>query len=549
MENLSAPLRFQRVVLCLDSEAVRCPETVGLGGEELLAQAWLTVVSSGCKAREHLRSVDVESESWIVSSDDVDPINLAAAVKRDHRSRRVCLVAFRDTGSLRSRASSAGIDVVLGLADFVAGYREKQRRWVEAESKPMSSPASAELPRAEASGFGVAPGAVVSNSGAGPSAAAARPLGAFGAAPCPASGTSGQAGAWPKPADDVPFSVLPQPFAPDFTEASVMQRPVAAAPLGVVPPVGACAPMPEQTGQKAQRFAFGAGSAMPCASTAAAPGAPMSAAASVPSRSAFIMPVISGSGGSGKSTVSVLAALLSSKIGYRTVLVDFDLQFGDVLYLTGRDDALRVDEAIENPTQLSRLDADQASFPSIIGAPRRLERAEVVAGGVPQLLDALRGRFDVVIANTGSLWGEQHAAVLERCSKALFLVDQRPSSLRACQHALELCARCGIATSPFLFAVNRCSRGALYTSIDVSCALRGAQAVELADGGPDVEESLSAGRPEDLIGDRNELCDSVGNVLEGVLPGCAERLLEIGASHKPRGLFGRRRGRGRTACL
>ena len=101
----------------------------------------------------------------------------------------------------------------------------------------------------------------------------------------------------------------------------------------------------------------------------------------------------------------------------------------------------------------------------------------------PQLLDQLTARFDVVVANTGAAWAEQHALLLERSSKALFLIDQRPSSLRACQHALDLCARCGIATGPFLYAVNRCSKNALFTSIDVSCSLRGAHVFELKDGG------------------------------------------------------------------
>lgn len=423
-----------RVVLCLDAEAVRHPEAVGLAGEQLAAQPWLKVMTSGLEARRYLRDTDASSDVWVVSSDDVDPINLAAAVKRDHRERSVSLVAFEGTGSLRSRARFAGIDAVMGRVDFAAGYRSAKQRGAEARVRQ----------------------------------------------------------------EDVPR-------------------------------------VPQQAAARA---------AVPA--TSAAPAQNVQAAA----RSAFLLPVVSGSGGSGKSTVAVLAALLCSRIGYKTVLVDLDLQFGDVLSLIGRDDALRVDEAAQTLALLSRLRQEAGSSLAVVGAPRRLERAETVAAKVPQLVDALGATFDVIVANTGSLWGEQHAAVLERCSKALFLVDQRPSSLRACQHALELCVRCGIATSPFLFAVNRCSRGALYTSIDVSCALRGAQTVELADGGPDVEEALAAGRPEDLLEDRNELCESLRDVLEGMLPGCAERLAAAeAAAPRARRLFGRRRARGRAACL
>ena len=429
------------VVMCVDEEAARRPEAIGLAGEVLAAQPWLRVVSSGAAAREFVRSASGPVDAWVVSADDIDPINLAAAIKRDGRASEVNLVAFESTGSLLSRASSAGIDAVIGIAEFAVRYRDAKRRF---------------------------------------SGAAARP----------------------------------QVAVPSVA------TPIAQAPRVVRAP-----------------------------SNAAAPGnAAVSAVA--PERTAFVMPIVSGSGGSGKSTVSVLSAYLSQRLGYRTVLVDLDLQFGDVMTLVGRDEAVRVDDLIETPALIARLDAEPGGSPAIIGAPRRLEQAEAVARDVGGLVDALASRFDVVIANTGSLWGEQHAAVLERSSKAIFLIDQRPSSLHACQHALELCARCGIATGPFLFAVNRCERGALYTSIDASCALRGAKTLELAEGGFDVEDALAAGRPDDLIDDGNELCESIRDLLEGALPGCAERIAaKANALPRMKRLFGRRRAKARAACL
>lgn len=265
--------------------------------------------------------------------------------------------------------------------------------------------------------------------------------------------------------------------------------------------------------------------------------------------SSLVMPVVSGSGGAGKSTVSVLAALIAQRAGFKTALVDFDLQFGDVLALLGRDDALRVDEALAAPASLARIRPD-GPLPAVLGAPRRLEQGEEVASRVGELVDRLKAEFEVVVANTGSFWAEQHAALLERSAGALFLIDQRPSSLRSCRHALELCARCGIATGPFVFAVNRCSRSALYTSLDVSCALRGAHAVELAEGGRDVEELMAAGQPLELVEDGNPLCESIEDVLAGVIPGWEAR---VGSSEPAaprfRGLFGRKRKGGRAACL
>ena len=182
-------------------------------------------------------------------------------------------------------------------------------------------------------------------------------------------------------------------------------------------------------------------------------------------------------------------------------------------------------------------------MPALLGAPRHLEEAETVAQSAPALLAALGGMFDVIVANTGSAWAEQHAVLLERCSKALFLIDQRASSIAACRRALDLCARCGIAVSPFLFAVNFCAKGAPLTSIDASCALRGAQTVELADGGAEVEEALSEGRPQDLIEAGNPLVASLDALLADILPSTGEAAGEPGVPAPRRSRRKRRRRR------
>lgn len=249
----------------------------------------------------------------------------------------------------------------------------------------------------------------------------------------------------------------------------------------------------------------------------AMPGALACAAPAMSGKSAFLLPVVSGSGGAGKSTVAVLSALLAQRLGYNTLLLDFDLQFGDMPALLGVQNALGMDEVLAAPARLAQL-TSEGSRPALLAAPKRLEDAEAVVEHAPHLLGQLMERFDLIVANTGAAWAEQHAVLLERSSRALFLVDQRPSSLRACRQALDLCARCGIATNPFLFAVNRCAKNAPFTSIDVSCALGGSHVAELKEGGPDVEELLAAGAPYDLLESRNDLCTSLERLLLEVLP-------------------------------
>lgn len=270
------------------------------------------------------------------------------------------------------------------------------------------------------------------------------------------------------------------------------------------------------------------------------------------SRAGFLLTVVSGSGGAGKSTVATLAAFLGARRGLRTALLDGDLQFGDLAALTGEVPSVPVEEIVQTGMVPEALDGEPLV---LVSAPRALERSETVAGSVGAVIDVLTSSFDFVVANTGGGWGDEHLLLLERAAASLFLVDQRASSVRACRHALDLCLRCGIATGSFLLAVNRCTRHAPFTSIDVSSALDGAHVAELADGGREVEELLGAGMAQSLAQVSNPLCASIEGVLDELLPvasrsaatGVQAPLARIGLAPKsdaaPRGKQRKRKGR------
>jgi pilus assembly protein CpaE len=405
------------VTLCADTVSLQHPECIGLDNERIEAQPWLKPFSNADEARAHVRSQRAWQEVWVAGSDQVDAINLAAALKRDAPDGKVCLLAFEGTGSLYSRARAAGIDEVLDRAAFVGRYGQRKR--------------------------GIA----------------ARPSEA-------------------RKAVQAETQVLP-PVERHRQPASV--------------------PCDSEVGLQPQVVAA---SSVPVAQQAA---------------KGYMLTIVGAGGGVGKSTIAALCACLAQGMGFNTVLVDADLQFGDVHYLTGCDGALRCEDLLAAPSRIEAL-VPQGRLPAILACPRHLEQSEAVLQQLPRIIDDVRSRFDVVVVNTGANWGDSHMQLLEAGSNSLFVLDQRPSSIRSCQHALELCARCGVAAQPFLFAINRCSRSSLFSSIDVSCALQGAHVVELQEGGRDVEELLGSGQPLELIDSNNALCVSIRRFLDEMLP-------------------------------
>jgi pilus assembly protein CpaE len=449
-------------VLCADSESLLHPELIGLEGEMLQAQTWLTSFSDAQMARSYARSSADSLEIWVAGSDQMEAINLAAAMKRDRDDADVCLLSFAGGGSMLSRAHAAGIDEVLDRSAFLNRYRLSKR------AHELARSVGASLPEAD--------GGTMHCNDATPRAFSPKHAG-------PSAPLHASAIAWRGDA-----------------RASENRAEWSAAPRALsdaVPVVGR--------------------GAVPVQVDDSKPAMAATKAAQASTASGYVLTVMGGGGGTGKSTVATLCACCAQASGRRTAIVDADLQMGDIAYLLGCESPLRIDDLIEAPLRIESLKGG-GRLPAVIAVPKRMERSELAAEQMAVVIGALRHRFDVVVVNTGSTWGDMHVQLIEASTNVLFVVDQRPSSIRACKHALDLCSRCGIASKPFLYAVNRCSRKALFSSIDVSCALQGVHVHELQDGGKAVEELLGSGQPLDLLDVGNPLVKSIGCLLDGILP-------------------------------
>lgn len=87
------------VLLCLDSASARHPGLIGLGDERLETLPWVQVCCTARSSRELARDGAGSKEVWVASCDDMDAINLAAAIKTTRLTRTWCWYAI----SLRAR--------------------------------------------------------------------------------------------------------------------------------------------------------------------------------------------------------------------------------------------------------------------------------------------------------------------------------------------------------------------------------------------------------------------------------------------------------------
>lgn len=434
----------KRVVLCADEESLRNPQLLGLEESSLQAVSWIECCATAEECRRAARRDGIE-EAWVVSCDDMEPLNVAAALKYDDPFKKVYLACAVNNGSLASRASVAKVDGVLSQACFVDRFMFAKSLWGERGQKINREEEGLSFDCSDGCGK-----------------------------------------------------------EPDEGECELQ------ASLGLDNPMQSC---------KERR----------CVSKEGA---------------GTVVAVVGASGGCGKSTIATLLASLCAKAGLVTLAIDADLQFGDMHRMLGVREPVRMDEVVANPSLMARLNEDAKSTgkPSLVAAPSRLESSEEIAGELPDIIDAARGDYDVVVACAGAFWSEIHARLIESADSVVFLMDARPTSLEATVHAVELCARMGLATSGFVYAINKHERESLLSAVDASCALKGSTAIELSNGRRDVEELLGAGFVQEFIESRNPLTDETVVLLEKILSDeQVKRVSQSLSSRSRRGrLFGRK---------
>jgi len=219
---------------------------------------------------------------------------------------------------------------------------------------------------------------------------------------------------------------------------------------------------------------------------------------------------VSGRGGVGKSSLTILAAMDLWKAGSKVAVLDLDLQFGDLGILAGNEPEsnirrLSMEQLCENQIKIPAL--EDALL--LLEAPEHPEAAEELVHWIPRLLAALKGVADIVLINTSCLWTEAAAVLASSVDKLVICMDQRATSISAARQVVELCIRLQIPSTQLFFLLNRTARNAPITDIDASLAMGGVDIITIAEGGADVDELLSLGCPLELLIAQSALRQSI----------------------------------------
>lgn len=474
---MAAPAE-NKIYLCIDSQTLKHPEWIGLEDEKLDDQPWLKVFSFGKDLRRHLALDPLGQMVFLVSADDVDTINLGAAIQKDDETHDIHVVAWKLDGSFSTRARAAHIKKVLAIESFVKHYKAlKQLNIANTPVRANAAPLSTTIGVRDKDALPTYEGML-----------------------------DVQDDLW-----DLDDCVVAEQYLQDLrkqkalntvSHLSAFKHDIARS-SGKEPDINAVWKASDGTDRKESNKLLDMRTHFKNHKTSG-------------DQSAYLMLVCSGCGGVGKSSIAYTLAYFAHKQGYRTLLIDGNFQFGSLSTYFDEEERIAIDRVYDNPLLVESL--AYQNKPVLLSAPERIEKSEVLNENLDDLIALCEPFFDLVILDTASYWPGTYAKLLKRAHHVLYCIDQRRAALLSLQKSLDLCKRCAIPSASFTYILNRCTRKMPYRSSDIMQQFAAKQCFELKEFKGDLEQYLSCEGIEKLVSEKNSFALALKAAVSEMFP-------------------------------
>jgi Flp pilus assembly CpaE family ATPase len=244
----------------------------------------------------------------------------------------------------------------------------------------------------------------------------------------------------------------------------------------------------------------------------------------VASETGKVVTVFSPKGGSGKTALATNLAVAAARSGQKTLLVDFDLQFGDsalTLAMTPRAtiaDLAASSGDVDGEKLQSFITTDDRTGVAVLPAPQRPEQADAVGQAeLAAVLDAARNAYDAVVIDTGPLFDAALLAALDHSDQLLLVSNPEITSLKNVRIGLETIDRLGFARERVSLVANRIGAAGAVDQDDIEQALDTEIAFELPDD-PQVPAAVNRALPVVVADESSPFSRAIAELLPSVFP-------------------------------
>ena len=170
--------------------------------------------------------------------------------------------------------------------------------------------------------------------------------------------------------------------------------------------------------------------------------------------------VYSPRGGTGVSVLAINLAAALDQIQHGAVLIDTDLQFGDLpVHLN-----MRPSKSLADLTTSSRPDVEtlpdllvaHSSGINLLFAPPKPETAELITGSMlVQAARRLRDRSSAVVIDTGSYLTDQNLALIDIVSLVVLVITPELASVKNARIFCDMAPHLGLSPERMVLVINR----------------------------------------------------------------------------------------------
>lgn len=216
-----------------------------------------------------------------------------------------------------------------------------------------------------------------------------------------------------------------------------------------------------------------------------------------------VISVFSTKGGVGKTTIATNLAVAIATSNKKVVLLDFDLQFGDVAISLNLYVKNTITELIKD---ISNVEAENDmieeymlthySGVKVLAAPTKPENAEYVnSDHIKKIIDIMKGRFDYIIIDTAQGFDDTVITALDESDTILYISTLDLPSIKNTKNGLEVMKTLNYSNEKVKVVVNKSNESFGIKHLDFKAALNVELYAIIPDDLASVAISVNNGHP------------------------------------------------------